>query len=114
MERRWCERRPVDAEATLHFSGKDTKAKLVNVSLEGAFVEIGSELIDEDRCQIEFRMGDICTPCNVPAKVTHFDDHGLGLVFQFQSEDDFRKIRDVWMEDVVEKGVHSYKSAVKI
>ncbi len=107
MERRWCERRSIDGEATLHFSNRDTKCKLVNVSLEGAFVDIGAELIDEDLCQVEFFMGDICKPCNVPAKITHFDDNGLGLVFQYQSEDDFRKIRDVWMEDVVEKGAHN-------
>lgn len=100
MERRWCERRTIFGEATLHFSDRDTKCKLVNVSLEGALVDIGAELIDEDRCQVEFFTGDISKPCNVPAKVTHLDDNSLGLVFQYQTEDDFRKIRDAWMEDL--------------
>ncbi len=100
MERRWCERIPVNAEAYVCYHGHYIPVELRNVSLEGAWVALGAQSRDEQPGEgpVELvleRGGEL----KIPAEVTHREPSGLGLAFHYEGHNDFRKIRDLWMQE---------------
>lgn len=100
MERRWCERKFIQGEAWLHFPDTEEKGMLKNVSLEGAFVEMdhpAARVEEGENCEVEIIINEEGDKCTVKATVTHQEERGLGLAFQYQGGEDFRKIRDAWM-----------------
>lgn len=98
MERRWCERIPVNAEAYVHYEGQYIPVELRNVSLEGAWVALGGAAAEHpERGEVELVLeqgGEL----KIPAEVTHREPTGFGLAFHYEGHNDFRKIRDLWMQ----------------
>lgn len=96
MERRWCERIPISAEAYVYQDGRYISVELRNVSLEGALVSVadgGGLKEGETRVELILEDGD---KVSIPAEVTHQGDNKMGLAFRYQDQKDFKRIRDLW------------------
>lgn len=95
MERRWCERIAISAQAYVFLAGRYIPVELRNVSLEGALVRLTSGVFEPEEWRIELVIEESGKVC-IPAEVTHYDEQSLGLAFHYQDQSDFRAIRDLW------------------
>lgn len=98
MERRWCERIPISAEAYVYQDGRYVPVKLRNVSLEGALVSVSGDGLKAGEGRVELVLEDGGKVC-IPAEVTHHGETEMGLAFHYQDQNDFKRIRDLWAKD---------------
>lgn len=85
MEHRWSLRKPVEIEITLRRQGMPAKRyRTRNISLEGVFVDSGSDSWPEDTfLELELPLyGDQESERHrIPVIVVHHADGGMGLMF---------------------------------
>ena len=88
--RRTSTRHTVSIPAKLTIDGAGRDATMVNLSLGGALLEVGSKLPMGQRLQINFRVPSMADPIDIGATVRWADAKGVGLQF------DGLRARDVW------------------
>ncbi len=75
-----------------------SRCRLRDISLEGAFVETGRPILDQDErveLVLKVRAGDHSHHCRVPAKVARVSDEGAALVFDDPDEELYRTLFDI-------------------
>ena len=88
--RRSSTRHAVTINAQVTVEGTPTEANVVNLSLGGALVEVGTRCSMGQKMQIRFRVPTQEDPIDVGATVRWSDAKGVGLQF------DGLRARDVW------------------
>jgi hypothetical protein len=74
------------------------RCRLRDISLEGAFVEIGKRILEQDdivELVLKVRAGAHHRHCRVPAKVARVSDEGAALVFDDPDEQLYRTLFDI-------------------
>ena len=74
------------------------RCRLRDISLEGAFVETGKRILEQDdsvELVLKVRSGERSQHCRVPAKVARVSDEGAALVFDDPDEELYRTLFDI-------------------
>ena len=97
MERRWSERVPVYTDVVMYCHGESVPGKIKDMNLEGIFVETAGPPCKDEHMQIELRGEDVTESIRVPGSAVHCTENGVGLQLQFDDQETFRRIRDMWV-----------------
>ena len=77
--RRTSPRHPVELVAAIHGSGGSTTARMVNLSVGGAFIAVERKL--GDRIQLSFQVPTLPAPISTEAVVRWVEKGGTGVQF---------------------------------
>lgn len=81
IERRNCDRVPVDFEIAVHYRDRQgLPAKAINVSSEGMFLRSNQRLADGTLVYLVFSLEGMSW--HIPALVVHQRDEGVGVMFR--------------------------------